>query len=192
MDRPVPELPPRWTRCRGCASRQTGCICERGGGVHVFATSSLGQGDGCRTGVFVCVCTWNLRGVKMLARTCINNAAVCVVVHSFLMCIYIQHSSSANISNNSISNSYVKHGSFLRDFFSRGILMLKKIMQQRLPLSLWPQQPQSWTAEKEQLIQWHFVSYNITYIIRSNEAVHQEWLHKIKRVTSSLFFCRYN
>lgn len=124
MDRLLPESPPRWTHdCRGCASSQTGCICERGVGVHVFATSPLGQGGRMQDwGIHVCVpeaCeVW-----KCFARTCINNAAVCVVVQSYLMCIYIyiQHSSS----NQYLKQQYftsVKHG----DFFSRGIIMQKK------------------------------------------------------------------
>lgn len=77
--------------------------------------------------------------------------------------------------------------------FSHGILMLKK--NQAAASSSFPPTSAATVVncrEMERWIQWHFVSYNIMCIVRSSEAVHQEWLHKIKWVTSSLFLCRHN
>lgn len=101
MDWLVPVLP-RWWMCRrGCAGRQTGCICDRGGGVHFATSLIIAWSEGwCIEYLFVCS-----GGVKCKPGLAATLLQYCLV-HSYLYIHPAQHVHKHMHSNKKVKISF--------------------------------------------------------------------------------------
>lgn len=112
---------PWWWMCRrGGASKQTGCLCDGGGGVGFCSIMACLEG-GCRCWIFVCVqkpwLQFYMWGVKCKAMTWSAYKSL-ITAWLSLICIYIWHSMYTGAHTHTHTNKAQDHNLFFSVCYS--------------------------------------------------------------------------